>query len=62
MDSARAAVIASCWFSLTIIASVYMLVFGNKLGDVFFGVLIPIGLLVLVGIIVTFVLAENSKK
>ena len=62
MDSARAAVIASCWFSLTIIASVYMLVFGDKLGDVFFGVLIPIGLLVLVGIIVTFVLAENSKK
>ncbi len=62
LDSARAAVIASCWFSLTIIASVYMLVFGNKLGDIFFGVLIPIGLIVLVGIIVTFVLAESSEK
>ena len=62
MDSSRAVVIASCWFALTIIASVYMLVFGNKLGDILYGVLIPIGLLVLVGIIVTFVLAENSEK
>ncbi len=62
MDSARAAVIASCWFSLAIIASVYMLAFANKLGDVFFGVLIPIGLLVLVGVIVTFVLVGNSEK
>lgn len=62
MDSARAAVIASCWFSLAIIASVYMFTFANRLGDVLFGVLIPIGLLVLVGIIVTFALAKNSKK
>ncbi|MGD8564873.1 MAG: hypothetical protein PVF96_00790 [Candidatus Bathyarchaeota archaeon] len=62
MDSGRGIVIASCWFSLTIIASVYMFVFGNRLGDVFFGVLIPIGLLVLAGIIVTFVLAKNSTK
>jgi len=62
LDSAKAVVIASCWFSLAIIASVYMLAFANKLGDIFYGVLIPIGLLVLVGIIVTFVLAENSEK
>ena len=62
LDSARAVVIASCWFSLAIIASIYMFVFGDKLGDVFFGVLIPIGLLVVVGVLVTFVLAENSRK
>jgi energy-coupling factor transporter transmembrane protein EcfT len=62
LNSARAAVIASCWFSLAIIASVYMLAFADKLGDIFYGVLIPIGLLVLAGIIVTFVLAENSEK
>ena len=61
MDSARAAVIASCWFALAIIASVYMVTFADKLGDIFFGVLIPIGLLVLVGVIVTFVLVGNSK-
>ena len=62
MESARAVVIASCWFSLAIIASVYMLAFGDKLGDILFGVLIPIGFLVLVGVIVTFVLAGNSEK
>lgn len=62
MDSARAAVIATCWLALAIIASVYMITFADKLGDIFFGVLIPIGLLVLVGVVVTFVLAENSRK
>jgi hypothetical protein len=62
LDSARAIIVASCWCSLAIIASVYMFVFGNKLGDILFGVLIPIGLLVLAGMIVTFVLAENSKQ
>ena len=62
MDSARAAVIISCWFALAIIASVYMITFANKLGDIFFGVLIPIGVLVLVGVIVTFVLSESSGK
>jgi hypothetical protein len=62
LDSARAIIVASCWFSLAIIASVYMFVFGDKLGDILFGVLIPIGLLVLAGMIVTLVLAENSKQ
>ena len=62
LDLSRAAVIVSCWFALAIIASVYMLTFADRLGDIFFGVLIPIGLLVLVGVIVTFVLSENSKQ
>ena len=62
MESSRAVVIASCWFSLAIIASVYMLTFADRLGDIFFGVLIPIGFLVLVGVIVTFVLAGNLGK
>jgi len=39
-----------------------MLTFANRLGDILFGVLIPIGLLVLVGVLVTFVLAGNSEK
>jgi len=62
LDSARAGVIAACWLALAIIASVYMITFSDKLGDILFGVLIPIGLLVLVGMIVKFVLAENSEK
>lgn len=62
LDSSRAAVVVGCWFALAIIASVYMLTFADRLGDIFFGVLVPIGLLVLVGVIVTFVLSEKSDK
>ena len=58
----RAAIVASCWFAVAIISSVYMLVFGSKLGDVFFGVFFPIGLLVLVAIIVTFQIASSSES
>jgi hypothetical protein len=61
VDTAKAVVIASCWFSLTLIASVYMIVFAAKLGDIFFGVFLPIGLLVLVGLAVTF-LVSNSRE
>ncbi len=59
----RAAIIASVWFSVTIMSSVYMLVFGNKIGDAM-GIFLPIGLLILVAIIVTFGVAsiEQEKK
>lgn len=62
MDTGRAVVIASCWFSLALIASVYMVVFAGKLGDILFGVFLPIGLLVLVGLAVTFFLASSSEQ
>lgn len=62
MDTGRAIVIASCWFSLALIASVYMVVFADKLGDVLFGVFLPIGALVVAGLIVTFFLASNSEQ
>jgi hypothetical protein len=62
MDMSRAVIIASCWFSLALIASVYMVVFASKLGDVLFGVFLPVGLLVLVGIVVTFFLASSSEQ
>lgn len=61
MDTGRAVVIASCWLSLALIASVYMVVFADKLGDVLFGVFLPVGLLVLVGLAVTVVLASSSE-
>jgi hypothetical protein len=61
MDTGRAVVIASCWLSLALIASVYMVVFADKLGDVLFGVFVPVGLLVLVGLAVTFLLASSSE-
>ncbi len=57
----KAAIIVSCWFSLAIIASVYMIVFASKLSDVLFGVFMPVGALVLVGLIVTFLFAPKDK-
>lgn len=62
MDTARAVVIASCWFSLALIASVYMVAFAGKLGDILFGVFLPIGLLVLAGLVVTFFLTSSSEQ
>ena len=59
MDS-KAAIIVSCWFSLAIIASVYMIVFADKLGDVLFGVFVPVGALVLVGLLVTLVFSQKQ--
>jgi hypothetical protein len=53
MDS-KAAVVASCWFSIAIIAVVYIWVFADKIGDVLFGVFLPVGALILVAFIVTF--------
>ena len=58
----RAAIISSCWLAVAIISSVYMWVFGDKIADAF-GVLIPVGLLVMVALIVTvFVVNSGSKK
>lgn len=45
--------IASCWLAVTIISVAYMLVFGGQIGDVLFGVFLPVGLLVFVAVIVT---------
>ncbi|TRO51112.1 hypothetical protein E2P63_05255 [Candidatus Bathyarchaeota archaeon] len=53
MDS-KAVIVASCWFSVAIIAAVYMGVFADKIGDVLFGVFLPVGALILVAFIVTF--------
>ncbi len=53
MDS-KAVIVASTWFSVAIIAAVYMWVFADKIGDVFFGVFLPVGALILVAFIVTF--------
>jgi len=56
----RTAAVVSCWISIAIIASVYMIVFSSSIGDVLFGIFLPIGLLVLVALIVTFY-APSSK-
>jgi len=57
----RAVIIASCWLAVAIISSVYMWVFADKIGDAF-GVIIPVGLLVLVAFIVTVVVVNSSAE
>ncbi len=61
----RAAIIVSCWFAVAAISAVYMWVFGNVISDIMFGVFLPVGLLVVVAVIVTFGVAssfESEKK
>ena len=60
LDS-RAAAVVSCWLAIAIISAVYMWVFADKVGDVLFGVFLPIGLLVLVAVVVTFSLMARSE-
>ncbi len=61
MDN-KAAIVAVTWIAIAIIAAVYMVVFGSKMADLFFGVLIPVGLLVIVALAVTFKALENSDS
>jgi len=58
----KTAAVVSCWISIAIIASVYMIVFGSTIGDVFFGVFFPVGLLVLVALIVSIYAFSNSTQ
>ena len=46
---------------MAIISSVYMLVFGNEIWDIMFGVFVPIGMLILVAVIVTFMVLSSSE-
>jgi hypothetical protein len=57
----RTAAVVSCWISIAIISSVYLIVYGSIIADILFGVFLPIGLLVLVGLIVTIYLASNKS-
>jgi hypothetical protein len=58
----KTAAVVSCWLAVALIASVYMLVFGNELGDILFGLFLPVGALVLVAFIVTLYLASNHQE
>jgi hypothetical protein len=57
----KTAAVVSCWFSIAIIALVYMIVFAGSIGDVLFGVFLPVGLLVFVALIVTVYVTSYSK-
>jgi hypothetical protein len=61
MMESKAAIVVSCWFTIAIISSVYMLVFGREV-DVMFGVFIPIGFLILIAVIVTFMVMSSLES
>ncbi len=62
----RAAVIVTCWLAIALIICVYIWVAlgGGFIGDVMFGLFVPIGLLILVALAVTFGLpmTENPSE
>ena len=54
--------VVSCWASVTIISVIYLLVFGDKIGDILFGVFVPIGILVFMALIVTILATYSLGK
>ncbi len=58
----RAAIVSSVWIAIAIISAVYMWVFADKIGDVLFGVFLPVGLLVLAAIVVTIIVSNSESK
>ena len=57
----KATIVVSCWFTVALVSSVYMLVFGREV-DVMFGVFMPIALLILIAVIVTFMVLSSSES
>ena len=61
--SSKSVIIASCWLAVAVIASVYIWVTltGDVLGDLMFGLYVPVGLLVFVAFVVTFGIQNGSE-
>jgi tellurite resistance protein TehA-like permease len=58
----RAVIISNVWLSIAIISAVYMWLFADKIGDILFGVFLPVGLLVLVAFILTIVVLSHTES
>ena len=58
----RAAIVSSCWLAVAVISAFYMWLFADKIGDILFGVFLPIGLLVFVAFIVTVIVVSKSDS
>ncbi len=57
-----ATVIASIWIAVAAISVAYMWVFADKIGDILFGVFLPVGLLILVAIVVTVFVYSYERQ
>jgi len=60
MDN-KATIVASCWLAVAVIASVYMWIFADKVGDILFGVFLPVGLLVFIAFVVTIMVTSKPE-
>jgi tellurite resistance protein TehA-like permease len=58
----KASIVASCWLAVAVISSVYMWLFADKVGDVLFGIFLPVGVLVLVAFIVTVIVISKPES
>ena len=58
----RASIVASCWLAVAVISSVYMWLFADKVGDVLFGIFLPVGLLVFAALVVTVVVVSKPES
>jgi hypothetical protein len=58
----KASIAASCWLAVAVISSVYLWLFADKVGDVLFGVFLPVGLLVFVALIVTVLVISKPES
>jgi hypothetical protein len=58
----KTAAVVSCWLAVALIASVYMLVFGSSIGDILFGVFLPVGAIIFIAFIVTIILSSNKEE
>jgi hypothetical protein len=54
--------VASCWLGVAVISAVYMIVFSSQIGDVLFGVFLPVGLLVFVAVVVTVFVTSRPNQ
>ena len=50
-----------CWISVAVIAVVYMIVFGQTVGDIMYGVFMPIGFLLLFAFAVTIIVVNDNQ-
>ncbi|MCW4005441.1 MAG: hypothetical protein NWF04_02415 [Candidatus Bathyarchaeota archaeon] len=58
----KTAAVISCWLAVAAIASVYMIVFADQVGDIMFGVLLPVGALVVLAALVTVYINDASSQ
>ena len=59
----KTGIVASVWLSVAAVAIAYIVMYVNKIGDVLFGLFLPVGIPVLIAAILTvYVISRPSPK